>query len=294
MTSIPPAIRQHVLEVLTEYANQITLLDFSFTSGGCISHGGKLQTSAGDFFLKWNDARRYPGMFKAEAAGLKLLKQNSTVHIPEVIGWFEEGEHQGIVLEFVESKQKQPSYWQDLGIQLAGIHNVSAPEFGLDHDNYIGSLPQSNSLYKNWIDFFIEERLKAQVRLAVDARRLDQNMIGRFELLYSKLPELLPETKPSLLHGDLWSGNLITNSKGDPCLIDPAVHFGHREAEISFTRLFGGFEEIFYDAYNDVFPLTKDFHQRVDIYNLYPLLVHVNLFGGGYASQVKSILQNFY
>jgi fructosamine-3-kinase len=143
-------------------------------------------------------------------------------------------------------------------------------------------LLQSNEYTANWIDFFIEKRLKAQAGLAFYNGEIPRSLYDKFNDLYNKLPELLPSEKPALLHGDLWSGNVIVGSNGHVSLIDPAVYYGNREAEIAFTKLFGGFSSAFYDAYNEAFPLEKGFEERIDIYNLYPLLVHVNLFGSGY------------
>jgi protein-ribulosamine 3-kinase len=288
LSAIPSVVRQQVAEVIHG-----TPTSFSFCGGGCINHGGKLKTTAGDLFLKWNDAQKFPGMFAAEARGLKLLRNTGVIHVPEVVATGGNGPWQFLLLEFVDEKPRANTYWAALGTQLAGLHRHTSPAFGLDHDNYIGSLPQVNTPGKNWVDFFIAQRLEVQVKRAADHGKLSHETIRQFDLLYKKLPELLPEEKSSLLHGDLWSGNLITNAKGDPCLIDPAVYYGNREAEIAFTRLFGGFSPAFYDSYHTAFALQPGHDERCDIYNLYPLMVHVNLFGGGYASQVVSILKQF-
>jgi protein-ribulosamine 3-kinase len=290
MNNIPSEVEQACRRKLGDAVN---LNGFSTISGGCINNGGRLKTSSGDFFLKWNDAKKYPSMFAAEAKGLRILKQYSSIHIPDVIGWFEESSYQGIVLEFIDSKAKSNSYWSDLGSQLAMLHKNSNEHFGLDHSNYIGSLRQFNKASSSWTTFFIEQRLDVQVKLAIDSGHFDRSILKLFENLYKQLPSIFPDEKPALLHGDLWSGNVITTETGKPCLIDPAVYFGHREAELSFTQLFGGFVDEFYNAYGKTFPLAAGFDQRVDIYNLYPLLVHVNLFGGGYIHQVKSILKQF-
>lgn len=232
-------------------------------------------------------------MFAAEAKGLKLLHNAGAIHIPEVVTEGLAGPWQFLVLEFVEERHQSRTYWTDLGQQLASLHRHTSATFGLDHDNYIGSLPQRNTPAEKWIDFFITQRLEVQVKLAIDHGKLGAETVRLFGMLYRKLGELLPEEKPSLLHGDLWSGNLITNAEGKPCLIDPAVYYGHREAEIAFTTLFGGFSAHFYHSYHEAFALQPGYAGRCDIYNLYPLMVHVNLFGGGYASQVVSILRQW-
>jgi protein-ribulosamine 3-kinase len=290
MNNIPSEVLEASRTIL---GDGVKISEFIATGGGCINHGGRLKTSSGDFFLKWNDAKRYPGMFEAEAKGLRLLKENSSIHIPDVVNWFSVSSFQGILLEFVESKGKSGSYWNQLGTGLASLHKNSSSFFGLDHANYIGSLKQFNNSSPSWVPFFIEQRLDVQLKLAIDQGHLDRSIIKQFENLYRQLPSLIPEEKPALLHGDLWSGNVITTPTGEPCLIDPAVYYGHREAELAFTQLFGGFGEAFYDSYEETYSLPPDFNKRVDIYNLYPLLVHVNLFGGGYVQQVRSIIKQF-
>lgn len=269
----------------------VTLLGFSFLAGGCINNGGQFKTSRGKYFVKWNDGRKYPRMFEAEAHGLATLRRAGTLHVPEVIGWFSQAEYQGIVLELVESSARSALYWQHLGHGLAALHKHTHNTFGLDINNYIGSLPQSNTAAATWVDFYIHQRLAPQLKMAADHGRLDQSTLRRFDTLYKKLPQIFPNEQPALLHGDLWSGNVIINHTGAPCLIDPAVYYGHREAELAFTQLFGGFDHNFLDAYNESYTLPPGFASRVDVYNLYPLLVHVNLFGGSYATQVRSILK---
>ena len=291
LTSVPIPVQQGVLKILHQHhSSSVVLSGFSFTLGGCINHGGKLVTSAGPYFLKWNDAKKYPDMFAAEAEGLTLLQNAGAIHVPAVIGTGVEESFQFLVLSYIDSKPKTKNFWRNLGQQLASLHRVTNDRAGLPHDNYIGSLPQFNLQHTSWIEFFISQRLEAQLSLMENS---DSVLTHQFESLFKKLPSLLAEEKHSLLHGDLWSGNLIANQNGDPCFIDPAVYFGNREIEISYTQLFGGFDIEFYASYHEAFHLQPGFEQRALIYNLYPLLVHVNLFGGGYLEQVKSILRKF-
>ncbi|MBK5285164.1 MAG: fructosamine kinase family protein [Bacteroidia bacterium] len=153
--------------------------------------------------------------------------------------------------------------------------------------------PQSNSQKRTWAEFFISERLEKQIAFAKDLGVIDNSTIQQFNNLYKRLPELIPEEAPSLLHGDLWNGNFMTGNDGKAWLIDPAIYYGHREMDLAMTKLFGGFSEEFYSSYIESFPLQKGFTERIDIHNLYPLLVHVNLFGGGYLIEVKNILSRF-
>jgi fructosamine-3-kinase len=163
----------------------------------------------------------------------------------------------------------------------------------LDHDNYIGSLRQFNKYQSTWTEFFIEQRLNIQLKLAFDNGLAKSDWTKQFESLYKKLSSLLPEETPSLLHGDLWSGNLITDEHGGPCLIDPAVYYGNREADLAMTKLFGGFADEFYSVYEANSRIAPGYNDRLDLYNLYPLLVHVNLFGSSYIPSVDAILRRF-
>lgn len=291
ISQIPDHVREGVGELLK--VADSSLSDFSFTGGGCINQGGKLKTTAGTFFLKWNDERKYPKMFEGEAKGLMLLDQQRAIRIPNVIGAGTKASYQFLLLEFIDQRSPSKYYWRHLGERLAMLHKCSQRLFGLDHANYIGSLKQFNHPHPQWVPFFIEQRLDVQVRLAIDTGNASVDWIKKFETLYTKLPSLLPEEKPSLLHGDLWSGNLITDDEGEPCLIDPAVYYGNREADLAMTKLFGGFAQAFYESYQLTFALQKNYESRIDLYNLYPLLVHVNLFGGSYVQSVERILRTF-
>jgi fructosamine-3-kinase len=288
-------LEQVPLAIQREISSQLkcTLAHFEFISGGCINHGGRIKTSKGIFFLKWNSAEKYPGMFHAEAEGLKILRSASTLRIPEVTLHGASENFQFLLIEFIDQAKPSTTYWQKLGEQLSDLHKTSSPQYGLAFDNYIGSLSQQNTKHQSWTTFFIEERLKPQLKLALGNGKIKPDIAKKFDQLFEKIPLFIIEDKPSLLHGDLWSGNLIVDDKGDPCVIDPAVFYGNREAEIAFTQLFGGFDDEFYASYHANFPLENSFKSRIDLYNLYPLLVHLNLFGGGYFTQVVSILKNF-
>lgn len=292
ISSIPSSVLVGVIERLKIPVSSVQ--DFSFSSGGCINQGGKIKTSTGNYFLKWNDDKKFPGMFEAESKGLQLLYLQHVIRIPEVVGFGAKDSFQFLLLEFIDQKKlRSRNYWQQLGNRLAALHRCTAQTFGLNGDNYIGSLRQLNHPHSTWINFFIEQRLNVQVTYAIEAGRAPSDWSKKFESLYSKLPSLLPEEKPSLLHGDLWSGNILTDDKGEPCLIDPAVYYGNREVDLAMTRLFGGFETEFYASYENTFPLEPGYQTRVDLYNLYPLLVHVNLFGGSYVHSVESILRSY-
>jgi protein-ribulosamine 3-kinase len=286
--SIPTAIAEEV-----ERKTGGRLLKFSSTHGGCINQGGICQTSNGSFFLKWNDLAKFPGMFEAESKGLAILKRSGPLCVPEVICWGNADGFQFLVLENLQEGKRAKDYWANFGAGLARLHQRRATRFGLDHDNYIGSLPQVNKQSSSWTDFFREQRLQRLLKLACDAGIVDHALSKKFDRLFHKLGELLPEENPSLLHGDLWGGNIMIANNGQPCLIDPAVYFGSREMDLAMTQLFGGFNNSFFHDYENVYPLVPGYTKRVDLYNLYPLLVHVNLFGGGYVRQVMTVLERF-
>lgn len=265
----------------------------SFLRGGSINKAAKVETNKGIFFAKWNDARKYPRMFESEAQGLQLLANTGKITIPEIIVRKTIGETDFLILEFIEGRKLSVNLWLDFGKSLARLHKHTAEKFGLDHNNHIGSLTQSNTPHESWVEFFILERLEPQIKLAKSNNVIGELTIQHFNKLFNRLIEIFPNEKPSLLHGDLWNGNYLVGNNGKPVLIDPAVYFGHREMDIAMTRLFGGFEAEFYHSYNEEFPLQQDWEKRVDICNLYPLMVHINLFGGSYVSQVEDILSQF-
>lgn len=272
---------------------QVYISETHSIGGGCINEACSLVTNAGKYFIKYNSAEAFPGMFEKEAAGLKLLADTKTIKIPDVIGSAEIGKYAYLLLHYIESGVSTRHFWNDFGIKLADLHRNTNDYFGLDHDNYIGSLIQTNKKYADFIEFFILQRLEPQLKQARNKGRFIRSDIGYFNSLFKALHNIIPAEKPALIHGDLWSGNYMVSSNGSPCLIDPAVHYGHREADIAMTQLFGGFQPEFYGAYNQAWPMEKDWQKRMDIFNLYPLLVHVNLFGGSYARQVLQIIRQF-
>ena len=270
-----------------------TILFMEFLSGGCINIAVKLETTAGNFFVKFSERPEASAMFAAEARGLALLASTGTLRIPEVIAQGQKAGRGYLLLEYLPPGFRAKNYWATLGQGLAALHGHHQAKFGLDFDNYIGDLVQNNTPSPNGTAFFIERRLQAQAGLAFYNGLIDKALLNRMEQLYPKLADLLPNEPASLLHGDLWSGNVLVDLAGQAGLIDPAVYYGFRETEIAFTQLFGGFDDTFYAAYQEVLPLEQGFADRAGIYNLYPLLVHVNLFGTAYLSGVERVLDRF-
>lgn len=270
-----------------------TPYNFKPISGGCINQCYSFQSEKETFFLKLNSKDQFPKMFQKEISGLQLLADAKSIAVPEVIAEGDYNNTSFLLLEHITSKRPNDNFWEKFGQQLAQLHQNSNPNFGLEHNNYIGSLPQKNDFKENWTDFFIECRLYPLSKKAYEEGLLNIEHLEAFIELYKELPSLLPKEKPSLLHGDLWSGNFLCNNMGDPVLIDPAVYYGNREIEIAFTKLFGGFDTRLYASYQEAYPLDSGFTERIDIYNLYPLLVHLLLFGKSYLSQIETTLLKF-
>ncbi|MBB5193161.1 fructosamine-3-kinase [Silvimonas terrae] len=252
-------------------------------AGGDINEAWRLRTSEGDWFVKLNTASRR-AMFEAERAGLAALARG--IHVPSPVLCGVAGEHAFLVLEWLDLRRRGDE--AELGRQLARLHRLTAPQYGWPHDNTIGSTTQPNGWMDNWLDFFRERRLGHQFALAA------RNGIALRDtrLLLDCLPALLGgrKTVPSLLHGDLWGGNAAWLPDGSPLLFDPACYYGDRETDLALTGLFGGFGSAFYAAYQATWPLEPGFERRRDLYNLYHMVNHANMFGGGYVQRSQSMI----
>lgn len=264
--------------------------------GGCINQTLRLDTGDRQFFIKSNASQQAEAMLQTEAEGLRLLRQGP-LKVPEVIAVGGTAPDPAIlVLEWIDSASRSPGFSTRLGRGLAHTHNrLTADEFGLAFDNFIGLNPQSNQTSGSWCDFWKQQRLVPQFERACQAGFFESAWRSTFERFLSRLDTLLltPPQKPALLHGDLWNGNFISDALGHPVLIDPAVYFGHPEAEFGIIDLFGGFDQDFYDAYHEVNPRLDGFSDRVEVYKLYHLLNHLNLFGASYLSPCQAILRRW-
>ncbi len=260
--------------------------------GGDIHEAARVETASARYFVKWIQ-RPQPGMFEAEARGLNLLASARALRLPRVIAVIEQPA--ALVLEWIDPGSNKSAVADLLGHGLAQQHRVTADHFGLDQDNYIGSNLQRNTPTRSWLEFFRDRRLGAQRDLAARHGYLPAEPARRLERLLDRLEHWIDaeHVRPSLLHGDLWGGNYLCDASGQPVLIDPAVYYGDREAELAFTELFGGFGARFYAAYHEAWPLDSGYADRRDLYNLYHLLNHLNLFGEGYGSAVDAILRTY-
>ncbi|MDQ7041301.1 MAG: fructosamine kinase family protein [Rhodothermus sp.] len=264
--------------------------------GGCIARACRLETDRGVYFLKWGPAE-VAHTFKAEAVGLRALRAaKSPLVIPEVVALGEaQSDRPGfLVLEWIEPGRPGPHFWEHFGEGLAHLHQVQGPRYGFTQDNFIGRMPQENAWEDDWPTFFWQHRLAPQVRWARQQGHWERDWDRWLERLEKRLPELLPARPPaSLLHGDLWSGNFMVTFDGRAALIDPAVYYGDRETDLAMTELFGGFDTRFYAAYRAAWPLEPGYEERRELYNLYHLINHLNLFGGSYAAGVARTLRRF-
>jgi len=281
--TLPPAVADYCRANGFGSIRRVTPL-----GGGCINNASRLDTDNGPLFLKVNDSTP-PDMFEREAEGLSALAAPNAIRVPKVLG----AGPDFILQEFIEAGSRRSDFWETLGAQLAALHNTTSPQFGFDHDNYIGSTPQINIWEADGHNFFAAHRLRFQAELARRNGRLDLANYQLLITLLSKLPSLIPPQPASLIHGDLWSGNIHTGPNGEPVLIDPAAHYGWAEAELAMMTLFGSPPQSFFDAYESARPLAPGYRGRFDLYNLYHLLNHLNLFGESYGASVHAILQRY-
>jgi len=279
-----------------QFGSQAGITQTEPVFGGDIHQARKLFLKTGDrVFLKFNHTP-LPNVFELEARGLALIRGTRTLPVPEVLGFDNGTENYPafLLLGWVASGATDRADMHKFGEGLAKLHRQTQPQHGLDHDNYIGPLAQPNTPCGRWVEFYRDQRLQAQVDLARERNKLTPQRARLLETLLDRLEHLIDEGQcaPSLLHGDLWRGNVIA-SANDVWVIDPAAYYGHREIEIAFTELFGGFPEEFYQGYQSHFPLPTGYEDRKALYQLYPLLVHLNLFGQRYAPAVDRVLSRY-
>lgn len=259
-------------------------------TGGCINNAFKIQSENEIFFVKLNDANRLE-MFEAEFQGLLEIEQSNSILVPKPLHYGIAQDSAFIVLENLNIGLSNQAAMVTLGEQLALMHQTQQSQHGWDRNNTIGSTPQYNSQFNNWIEFWQTNRLGFQLELA-GQKGYRGTLQKTGDKLMEKMSGLFPDGNPgaSLLHGDLWSGNMAVLESGTPVVFDPAVYFGDRETDIAMTELFGGFSEKFYFSYNEHFPLDSNYATRKTFYNIYHILNHLNLFGASYGQQAESMM----
>lgn len=256
--------------------------------GGDINACYRIQNNTSTYFIKINDAGRYPHMLEKEARGLQALSRGTLV-VPEVVKHGVVGNHQYLILSWLDRTPATARHWEQLGSGLANLHRQAQAQFGWTEDNYIGSLQQDNTPHTTWGEFYYSCRLNPLIKKLLSIGALSDRDTALAAHLGTRIDSLFPQEAPALLHGDLWGGNFMITTQG-AALIDPAVYAGHREMDLGMTLLFGGFDNRFYEAYEEVYPLEKGWRKRVWLTQLYPLLVHAVLFGGHYIYRVRELL----
>jgi protein-ribulosamine 3-kinase len=288
-----PVVAARVTEELGRYLNTSPgEIQFSPQGGGSINQAFRVTCKQHSFFLKLNSSGSFPGLFVKEAGGLRRISSAGSMATPEIIACFEAGEKQLLLLKWVEAGEMTAQFWKKFGSELAAMHQVHAMNFGLEEDNYMGSVKQVNEWEISWIDFFREKRLEPMILLCEDL--LEAKHKKGFESLFRHLDKIFePEAQPCLVHGDLWSGNFLCDQQNAPVLIDPAVYYGHPSVDLGMTTLFGGFKREFYESYHYHSSLAPNYREQWKVANLYPLLIHLNLFGSSYLARIDQTLSEF-
>ena len=261
-------------------------------SGGCISSAFSISDGETNYFVKLNQHNK-ADMFKAEFQGLNALYKSHTIHVPQPICTGIADDQCYLVLEFLEMGSAKPDSHSKLGQQLSALHKTTHSQFGFNINNTIGSVPQINDYSNDWIDFWKNQRLGFQLDYASKTGNSGR-LIDRGHQLCDAVDQFFSNYSPdaSLLHGDLWSGNYAFLKNGEPVIFDPATYYGDRETDIAMTELFGGFSPEFYAEYNNYYPLDPGYKTRKTLYNLYHILNHMNMFGGGYRSQAEHMIDS--
>ncbi len=289
-----PQFIEHLQQRFTDFFESYTdIQGHTPVHGGDISQAFMLETSKGRFLIKVNAAVFGLDMFEKEARGLIHLADTGVLKVPRPL--FDGKFHQQIflIMEYVDPGNPATDFWENFGEGMARLHYNTADQFGLGYDNFLGKLTQKNTLTDRWSDFYANERIMRLVHKAQQREMLEPGHIKEAESLCEKLPSLFSSEKPALLHGDLWKGNFIAGHNGYVAIFDPAIYYGSREMDIAMAKLFGGFDDRFYNSYNYHFQLENGWEERLPVCQLYPLLVHLLLFGGHYRQMVTDILEKY-
>lgn len=289
-------LRQAIEETIgSATGTTASIVETRSCSGGCI-HIAQLVVlnDPREFFVK--SGTNVSRMYEQEASGLLAIDAANALRVPKVIGQVSVNGTDALVLEAIQEGSKPKGFFEQFGKNLARLHRESTSRgFGWETANWIGATPQANTWRDGWAEFFVSERIEPQLKLAKSKGLAQPPLISLWNKLVHRIPGLLAGSgePPALLHGDLWNGNFMCDSSGEPVVFDPATYYGHREMEFAMTQLFGGFPQSFYEAYDREWPLLDGWQDRVELYKLYHLLNHLNLFGSGYYSGCLKIMQRF-
>lgn len=269
--------------------NAFDLIDIRRLHGGDVNEIFHLKTNIGHRVVKLNNALKYPNMFKFEHKGLELLRMSNSFIVPKVFKSSTIGDTSYLMMEFIQSTDRKENFWEDFTFKLIKLHSCSRESFGLEFNNYIGNLNQINHSKKSSSEFYIESRLKPQFQLAIDHGFEFSNL----DEFYNNISHEIPNEESALIHGDLWNGNYLVSDRGEAVLIDPAVAFASREMDLAMMKLFGGFADEVFEIYDENFPLIEGWKNRIEIWQLYYLLVHLNLFGKSYYPSIVRIMDRY-
>lgn len=281
-----------VHHALKEADDRTNIMQIRRVPGGSINESLFVQTEIRKYFLKYHmDAPKH--FFEVEAKGLEKIAKTKTVNVPKVIQYNDSESGSYLLMEWIEGEETAETA-RKLGEELAYLHQTEGAKHGLSYYSYIGLLSQPNTLTEDWCNYYAENRLKPQISLGIKSGNIKDQRRDKLEQLLTKLDKWIPkEVKPSYLHGDLWGGNWIVGQEGEPYVIDPAFLHGDRHLDIAFTELFGGFSDDFYQSYQNTYPLDAYYKDVKPLYQLYYLLVHINIFGEMYGPPVDSILNKY-
>lgn len=281
-----------IKKILSNIQDQSRLKGLKRVHGGSINETFYIETEKGRYFLKYhkNAPSRF---FEMEKLGLQLIEKTNTISVPTVLAYDDQLGESFLLLEWIEG-EKTDETEKMLGNEIANMHYNFGEYHGFHQDTFIGLLPQPNDLFESWLEYYRNKRLTVQLKEGIKRKRIDHKRRDQLEKLLNRLDEFIPEkAKPSFLHGDLWGGNWIVGPEGKPYIIDPSFLYGDRHFELAFTELFGGFSHRFYDAYDQTFPVEDYYNDVKPLYQLYYLLVHLNIFGESYGARVDAILNTY-
>lgn len=264
-------------------------------AGGDTSQSYCVKSFGGQkYFVKVNRCPESFEMFKSEVLGLAILGFSKVIRVPKVVWRTEKASDVAcLILEYIPRGRTSAIFWERLGQGLANLHGNTSSTFGFSHNNFIGTIRQNNKRHESWSAFYANERLTPQMKMAIDNGRMQGSDSKRLERLCARLDTICPNEVPALIHGDFWSGNVLCSEEGEPVLVDPSAYFGHREMDLAMAQLFGRFDDSFFQSYNHQWPLEPGFNTRSPVYQLYYVLIHVNLFGLAYTEQARTILRQY-
>ncbi|GGK07803.1 fructosamine kinase [Lentibacillus kapialis] len=285
-------MNEQIKKALLQAGDDSNIKTAKHAVGGSINESCFAETDNQKYFIKFH-AEAPDRFFELEARELELIRETNSIAVPEVFTYTDESNSAFIVMEWVNGAPAADTD-RKLGDRIAAMHQTFGKKHGFDDDTFIGALPQTNGLFSSWLEYYRDQRLAAQLKMGIDKGRMTGKRRGRMETLLEDLGKWIPDdAAPSYLHGDLWGGNWLAGPGGEPYVIDPSFLYGDRHFELAFTEVFGGYSSDFYRAYQERFPLSPDYDDIKPLYQLYYLLVHLNMFGEAYGRSVDTILKRY-